>query len=137
MTIDYAKAAELLDAYGRAWESFDGDAWVALFGDGAEYHEDPFEPPLVGHNALRAYLVEAAETQDQVEFTIERHWVSGSTVLAAWHASYVRRGTGARVRLAGFMTLDVAPDGRIDRFREWWHRRETPVAGGGGGTNGG
>jgi hypothetical protein len=33
------------------------------------------------------------------------------------------------VRLAGFMTMEVVEDGRIARFREWWHRRETPVAG--------
>lgn len=129
MTIDYAAAAELLERYGRAWETFDGDAWVALFTEDAEYHEDPFEPPLVGHNALRAYLLDAAAVQDQIEFTVEQHWVVGSTILAAWHASFVRRPTGARVRLAGFMKLDVADDGRISRFREWWHRREASAGG--------
>lgn len=131
MTIDYAAAADLLERYGHAWATFDGDLWVSLFTENAEYHEDPFEPPLVGHNALRAYLLQAAETQDQVEFTVERHWVSGSTVLAAWHASYVRRSDAARIRLAGFMTLDVGADGRVERFREWWHRRETSAGQGG------
>ena len=124
MTLDYAAAGDLLERYGRAWETFDGDAWVDLFAEHAEYHEDPFEPPLVGHNAIRAYLLEASRSQDQVEFTVERHWVSGPTVLAAWHASFVRRPGGARVRVAGFMTLEVGADGRVDRFREWWHRRE-------------
>ena len=52
---------ELLERYGRAWETFDGDAWVALFTEEAEYHEDPFGSPLVGHNALRAYLLEAPD----------------------------------------------------------------------------
>ena len=124
MTLDYAAAGDLLERYGRAWETFDGDAWVDLFAEHAEYHEDPFEPPLVGHNAIRAYLLEASRSQDQVEFTVERHWVSGPTVLAAWHASFVRRSGGARVRLAGFMTLEIGADGRVERFREWWHRRE-------------
>jgi ketosteroid isomerase-like protein len=129
MTVDHAGGGELLERYARAWQTFDGDAWVSLFTEEAEYHEDPFEPPMVGHNALRAYLLEAAEAQDQVEVTVERHWVVGSTVLAAWHAAYVRRAGRARVRLAGFMTLEIAEDGRIARFREWWHRRETPAAG--------
>jgi ketosteroid isomerase-like protein len=129
MNLDQASAGDLLERYGNAWATFDGDAWVDLFTEDIEYHEDPFEPPMVGHNALRAYLLEAAEAQQQVEFTIERHWVSGPTVLAAWHASYVRRTSRARVRLAGFMTMEVAADGRIARFREWWHRRETPTAG--------
>ena len=117
--IEYAAAGELLGAYGRAWQDFDGDAWVACFTDDAEYHEDPFRPPLVGHNALRAYLLEAAKSQRDVEFTVEQHWVSGTTVLAAWHAAFVRRDSGKLVRLAGFLTTEVAPDGRISRFREW------------------
>lgn len=127
MTIDYAAAGELLERYARACETRDGDDWVALFSEHAEYHEDPFEQPMVGHNALRAYLLRAAESTEQSEFTVERHWVVGSTVLASWHGSFIRRRDGARVRLAGFMTLEVGPDGRIDRFREWWHHRETPV----------
>jgi len=129
MTLDHAAAGDLLERYAHAWEAFDGDAWTALFTEDAEYHEDPFEPPLVGHNALRAYLLDAAEAQDQVEMTVERHWVVGPTVLAVWHAGFVRRTDRSRVRLAGFMTLEIADDGRIARFREWWHRRETPATG--------
>jgi hypothetical protein len=125
MTIDYSTAANLLERYARARATFDGDAFAALFAERAEYHEDPFEAPLVGHTAVRRYLLEAADVQEQVEFAIERHWVSGTTVLAAWHASYVRRPDRARVRLAGFMTLEVDADGLIERFREWWHHRES------------
>ena len=115
----YATAGDLLAAYGRAWETFDGDAWVAIFGDEAEYHNDPFGPPLIGRNALRAYLLDAAAAQRDVEFTIERHWVSGSTILAAWHVAFVRQSTGQLVRQAGFLTMEVAGDGRVERFREW------------------
>jgi ketosteroid isomerase-like protein len=117
--IDYAAAGDWLEAYGRAWSTFDGDAWVGLFTEDAEYHEDPFGSPLVGHNALRAYLLEAASSEADVEFTVERHWVSAETVLAAWHATFVRRPGGARARLAGFLVAEVAPDGRVSRFREW------------------
>jgi len=117
--IDYAAGGELLERYGQAWETFDGDAWVDLFTDEAEYHGDPFGAPLVGHNALRAFLLESARTQRDVDFTVERHWVSGSTVLAAWHASWTDRGDGRVVRWAGFLTAEVESDGRIGRFREW------------------
>jgi ketosteroid isomerase-like protein len=126
MTIDYAAAGDLLERYGRAWETFDGDAWVALFADDVEYRDDPFEPPLVGHNAVRAYLLKAAEIQDEVSFTVERHWVVDPTVLVAWHAGYVQRSDRAQVRLAGFMTLEMR-DGKIARLREWYHRRSSPT----------
>ena len=117
--IDYATAGEWLEAYGRAWQTFDGDAWVGLFTEDAEYHEDPFGTPLVGHNALRAYLLEAAASETDVEFTVERHWASGDTVLAAWHAGFVRKPSGQHVRLAGFLTAEMTSDGRASRFREW------------------
>ncbi len=116
---DYTSVGEWLEAYGHAWQTFDGDAWVALFSEEAEYHEDPFGTPLVGHNALRAYLLEASAAERDVEFTVERHWVSGRTGLAAWHASFVRVPGGQHARLAGFLTAEFAPDGRVDRFREW------------------
>ena len=116
---DYAAAGELLEAYGRARQTFDGDAWVALFTEDAEYHQDPFREPLVGHNALRGYLLDTSASQRDVESTVERHWVSGTTVLAAWHASFVRRANGQFVRIAGFLTAELAPDGRIQHLREW------------------
>jgi ketosteroid isomerase-like protein len=115
----YATGGQWLEAYGAAWQAFDGDGWVALFADDAEYHVDPFEAPLVGHNALRAYLLDASASERNVEFTVERHWVSGATVLAAWHATYVLRTGGSVVRLAGFLTAEAAADGRVSRFREW------------------
>jgi ketosteroid isomerase-like protein len=117
--ISYADGGTWLEAYGAAWAAFDGDGWVALFTDDAEYHEDPYGAPLVGHNALRAYLLDAAASQRDVEFTVEQHWVSGTTLLAAWHVAFTRRSTGRLVRMAGFLTAEVAPDGRVSRFREW------------------
>jgi ketosteroid isomerase-like protein len=117
--MDYATGGQWLEAYGAAWQAFDGDGWVALFTADAEYHVDPFKAPLVGHNALRAYLLDASASERDVEFTVERHWVSGTTVLAAWHATYVLRTGGSVVRLAGFLTAEAAADGRVSRFREW------------------
>ena len=127
MTIDHAFAETVLERFGAAWQSFDGDAWVDLFTHDVEFREDPFEPPLVGHNAVRAYLLKAAELQEQVDFTAERHWVVDPTILVAWHASYVARDNGATVRLAGFMTLEMR-DRRIGRLRKWVRRRDGTAA---------
>ena len=119
MAIDYAAAGDLLETFGRAWSTFDGDLIVSMFTDDAEYQTDPFGSPMVGHNAIRAYWNEGAETTGDVEFTPERHWVAGDTVLCAWHASYVEKDTRDLVRFVGFMTWDMAEDGRIARLREW------------------
>jgi ketosteroid isomerase-like protein len=125
MTLDHAAAEVIIERFAVAWQTFDGDAWVELFTDDVEYQQEPFEPPLVGHNAVRAYLLEAAELQEEVSFTVERHWVVDPTILVAWHAGYIQRSDRARVRLAGFMTLEVR-DGKVAKLREWYHRRSTP-----------
>ena len=126
MTLTYAAAHDLLEAYRNARTTYDGDAFTGLFADEAELTLDPFTPPLAGHNALRAYLLDAAASQRDVEFTVERHWVSGTTVLAAWHATFVRQPGGKYARLAGFLTAEMAADGRASRFRQWTvHAPET------------
>jgi ketosteroid isomerase-like protein len=129
MPIDYATAGELLESFGRAWETFDGDLIVSLFTEDAEYHDDPFGPPMVGHNAIRKYWLDGAAATAEVEFTVERHWVSGEAVLAAWHASYVERADRQHVRLVGFMTWDMRGD-HISRLREWTVRAPTSGAAG-------
>ena len=86
---------------------------------------DPFVPPLAGHNALRAYLLEAAEAERYYDLAIERHWVAGDTALAAWHASWnLAADETAKVRQAGFLSAEVGEDGRIARLKLWTVTRE-------------
>jgi hypothetical protein len=124
MSITYAEAHDLLTALVKARVACDGDAFTVLFADEAELVLDPFEPPLVGHNALRAYLLDAAGAERWFDLAIERHWVAGSTVLAAWHASWNRRTDEAKVRQAGFLSAEVGEGGRIARLRQWTVTRE-------------
>jgi ketosteroid isomerase-like protein len=124
MTITYAQGHDLLAALVRARHAYDGDAWTALFAEHAEFVLDPFAPPLAGHNDLRAYLNDAAEAERSFDLAIERHWVSGDAVLAAWHASWSRRSDEAKVRQAGFLAADIGEDGRIVRLKHWAVTRE-------------
>lgn len=124
MTITYAQAHDLLNALVAARRGYDGDAYTALFTDEAEVVLDPFAPPLAGHNALRAYLNDAAEAERYFDLAIERHWVSGDAVLAAWHASWNRPADEAKVRQAGFLTAEIGEDGRIARLKHWTVTRE-------------
>jgi hypothetical protein len=69
-------------------------------------------------------LLAAAESERTYDLAIERHWVSGDTVLAAWHASWNRRSDDAKIRQAGFLSAEVGGDGRIVRLRLWSVTRE-------------
>jgi hypothetical protein len=124
MAISYPAAHDLLGSLVKARTSYDGDAWTDLFDEAAEVSLDPFAPPLAGHNAIRAYLNDAAEAERYYDLAIERHWVSGDIVLAAWHASWNRRFDEAKVRQAGFLSAEVGEHGRIVRLRQWAVTRE-------------
>jgi len=124
MTLSYATAHDLLEAYCRTRMTYDGDGFTDLFAESAELSLDPFSPPLAGHNALRAYLLDAAEAERYYDIAIERHWVAGDTALAAWHASWNRIVGDVKVRQAGFLSAEVGEDGRIGRLKMWSVTRE-------------
>lgn len=124
MSLTYAEAFDLLGRLVDARSRYDGDLLVEQFAESCEVVLDPFGSTLVGHNALRAYLNDAAEAERWFDLAIERHWVSGSSVLAAWHASWTRVADEAKVRQAGFLSAEMGEDGRMTRLKLWTVSRE-------------
>ena len=120
-------AQDLLAELKRGWEARQPDTIVGLFSADAEYRADPFAEPLSGSNAIRRHWNELCAAQAHVDFDAERIWVSGSTVLASWHAAYTRRSTAERVRARGFMALELDEAGRVARFRGWPNERVVGV----------
>lgn len=111
---------DLLATWKRGWEGRNPDTIVDLFDENAEYRQAPFTEPLRGTNSIRELWNTMAANQVSVEFDAESVWVSGSTVLASWHGAYTRRDTGGeRVRVYGFMTLELDDAGKVTRFRQW------------------
>jgi len=124
MMLTYAQGYDLLAALVHARRRYDGDAFTDLFAEDAQLVLDPFTPPLAGHNDLRAYLLEAGSAERHYDLAIERHWVAGDAVLAAWHASWNRIADEAKVRQAGFLSAEVGGDGRVVRLKLWTVTRE-------------
>jgi limonene-1,2-epoxide hydrolase len=115
----HGDAQDLLAAFKRGWERRAPDEVIELFERDIDYRPDPFSEPLIGINAVHALWNDIAASQTNVEFDAERVWVSGSTVLASWHAAYTRRATAERVRVRGFMTLELSDNRRVQRLRQW------------------
>jgi hypothetical protein len=55
-----------LDAYGRAWERQDTEAFVACFTEDAAYHWGPWGEPLRGHDDIRAQTKRAISEQEGI-----------------------------------------------------------------------
>ena len=113
------EAQDLLTAYKLGWESGTPDRIIELLDRDIDYRADPFSEPLIGSNAVRALWNDIAAAQTHVEFDAERVWVSGATILASWHAAHTRRATAERVRVRGFMTLELGDHGLVKRVRQW------------------
>ena len=110
---------DLLDAYKRAWERRDVEAAMALYAEDAEHRDHPFRDPYVGSNAIRAMWNDIAANEVHVEFDAERIWVAGRTILASWHAAYTDRTNSDRIRIRGFITLELNDARKVLRVREW------------------
>ena len=116
--VEYAWAGDFLEGYAKARAEHNISPFADLFEENAILQPDPFEPPLTGTNEIRAYLLQCADREADVELTFERHWVAGSTILAAWHASFVGRPDRGHIREAGFLTADIRAE-RCVRLRIW------------------
>lgn len=110
---------DLLATFKRGWERRDPDVLMSLFEDDAELRPHPFADEMAGVNAIRAHWNRICAEQVHVEFDAQRIWVAAATVLASWHAAYTLRRTAERVRVRGFMTLEVGEDGLVQRMRQW------------------
>ena len=116
-----------LERYGQAWESGSPESVLDLFSERAEYFETPFDPPMVGHDAIRRYWTEGAkETQRHVRFSAQPIAFDGESGHALWRATFERVPSGSRVELEGVLSARFDSGMRCVVFREWWHRRETP-----------
>ena len=115
----HGDAQDLLAAYKRAWERRDVDLAISLLSPDAEYRYDPFEAPLVGTNAIRAWWNAAVDGIDHVELDAERTWLADETVLASFHAAWTERASAARIRARGFLTFELTPERLVWRFRDW------------------
>ena len=118
-----------LDVYGRAWVDGDPDRVAALFSETATYRESPFEDPMKGRHAIRDYWQRnAADAQENVEFSSQVWAVKNDTAIAGWQARFTRKASGARVELDGIFRLAFSVEQGTFQcavLEEWWHRRES------------
>jgi ketosteroid isomerase-like protein len=110
-----------LAAYGRAWETKDPEAAVALFTEDAIYRATPFEEPIVGHDAIRAYWAEVEPAQDDITFEAKILSVGGERAFVHWWASYTIKRTRQQTKLDGMFLLYFGGEGLCRSLQEWWH----------------
>ena len=115
-----------MEDYRRAWERQDAALLLTLFTEDATYHENPFNEPLAGHEAIRRYWQRVVmPNQKDIRFRWRQVHSAGSEHAIEWEAEFHRSEPPQRVELRGMMFLSLSGN-RIARLREYWHKRETP-----------
>jgi len=113
-----------LDTYGRAWETRDPEAVVALFTEDGAYQETPFDEPMRGRPAIAAYWSRATGPHTDVHFDYELLALDRNQGIAHWRCSVVRVPAKVSLKLDGIFVLQFDSEGRCKSLREWWHRQE-------------
>lgn len=114
-----------LDAYGRAWESRDPKAAVALFAEDGTYQVTPFLQPMRGHQAIFDYWAGVARTEENIQFGYEILLAAPEINIARWWASFVIAPQGLPTKLDGIFLISLDDKGRCKSLREWWHKQQS------------
>jgi SnoaL-like domain len=115
-----------LALFGRAWETRDAEQCAALFSEDGSYREGPFDAPLNGRAALRAYWSELPPARPGISFAYELLAATDAGGIAHWRGAYTRAADAVRVELDGILVITLDEEGRCRDFREWSLRREHP-----------
>ena len=120
------EAINLLEIYGKAWETRDPELILTIFTSDATY-DDPKEPQNFGHDEIREYWIsKVIGEQEQIHFTLLNTWIDGETVIAEWHATF----TDTKRRLAVDMhevAIFGVRDNKFSSLREYYKSVKTPI----------
>jgi ketosteroid isomerase-like protein len=128
MTVELTREhlTKWLDDYKAAWENRDAEAAGRLFTPDARYFETPFSSPFVGAAGVRDYWRDITKEQRDIRFTYQIVSVTGASAVVHWTSRFV--WAGVPVELDGMFLLDFDRAGLCSVLREWWLKKELPVA---------
>ena len=112
------KITEIVNAYFDAICSLNCEAWVSTFAADAVSYE-PGNPPLAGHDMLRAFFNGVAGGFETIEMRPTHIYVVGNEAGVKWATT----GTGKTGRQAKFEGIDVFTfndDDKIQMVKAYW-----------------
>jgi len=107
--------------YEHAWRAGDLDAVVDIFSADAQYRPSPYEDPMIGHAAIRAFWLD----DDDDVFTMDASPVAVEGRDAVVRVE-VRYGEPVRQEYRDLWVLRFDDDGRVEDFEEWAYWPDKP-----------
>jgi ketosteroid isomerase-like protein len=110
-----------LDAYVRAWKSYDPADIAALFTEDAEYFYSPFDEPLMGREAIVESWLDTRDIPGTYDAAYQPLVIEGNTAVTNGRSTYFEDdGTTIARIFDNIFVLHFDDDGRCTRFCEWY-----------------
>lgn len=110
---------QVVNEYFDAICNLNCEAWLATFAADAVSYE-PGNPPLAGHDMLRAFFNGVAGGFETIEMRPKEIYVVGNEAGVKWAAS----GLGKTGRTANFEGIDIFTlndDGKVQTLKAYWN----------------
>ncbi|NPV75630.1 MAG: nuclear transport factor 2 family protein [Anaerolineae bacterium] len=95
-----------------------------LFAVNARYHENLFEEPFTGREAIYDYWNKAAQNLKDNESTFQILSVKDHLGIARWQSQFTVIESSKRFALDCLFVVEFDDDGLCQTFRECWHIQE-------------
>ena len=119
-------AINLIEIYGKAWETKDPELIATIFTDEATYN-DPKEPKNFGLEAIKEYWkYKVIGEQDDIKFDLRHVFIDGDTVIAEWHATFkdIKRNLFIDMVEVAIFTVQ---GNKFGSLREYYKTVKTPL----------
>jgi hypothetical protein len=107
-----------LDAYVRAWASYDEQQIGDLFASDASYRYHPWEEPVRGRDAIVADWLESKDPPGSWQASYQPYLISGNRAVVTGTSDY-----SSGVRFWNIWSLTFDDDGRVSDFNEWFMKQ--------------
>ncbi len=105
-----------LDAYARAWRTYDEAAIRALFSEDVTYAYHPYDEPERGLDAIVAAWLHDPDDPADWEAAYAPSLIDGRRAIATGETRYHGKGK----LYSNLFELEFDDDGRCTRFVEWY-----------------
>jgi hypothetical protein len=122
--VSHDTVAAWLDAYSKAWQTYDPQAIGDLFSADARYASDPFSAPLEGRDAIVAAWLEQPDPPGTSAGHYEPVLVEGDRAVAnGWSRYFEADGATIKAEFNNIFVLRFDVEGRCSEYREWYMKR--------------
>lgn len=114
---------QVMQKYGRAWETQDSELILDCFAKAGIYQESPLSKPYLGHKAIKAFWDKAVkkETRD-IHFKLKKCYLSQNRKIgfAEWKCENWRGRE--KHYMVGIMLIKMKGE-KISYLNEYWNTR--------------